>query len=164
MRTVGHFLEPPEVQEDEELRDCTAEAGSREVFPVEVVGSPEVEELFDEAGEERGDDAGFHAECDAEEGGDEGACGEVPFLVGGEGQEPVDDGVPDFADKVFHGLVLIKGLNVDMFYADFDVFLSSFDDSLDDVGFVDFVVIESVFLLEDIAEGFTGVVEVGLSV
>lgn len=104
MRMVGRFLEPPDVEEDKELRYGTAEACGREVFPFEVVDCPEVKELFDEAGDDRGDYASFHAECDTEEGGDECACREVPFFVGGQGQEPVEYGVPDFADEVFHVL------------------------------------------------------------
>lgn len=51
-----------------------------------------------------------------------------------------------------------------MFYSDADVFPSASDYFFVDVGFVDFVVVEAVFLLEDIAEGLTWVVEVAEAV
>lgn len=52
-------------------------------------------------------------------------------------------------------------LNFEVFDFDVDVFVSFSDDDLFDVCFVDEFVVESVFALEDIAEWFAGVVEVG---
>ena len=48
-----------------------------------------------------------------------------------------------------------------MFDFDVDVFVSFSDDDLFDVGLVDEFVVEAVFALEDVAEWFAGVVEVG---
>ena len=57
---------------------------------------------------------------------------------------------------------LVCLLMLDVYVLEFDlyVFVSFLDDDLTDMGFVDFFVVEAIFLLEDISEGFTGVVEV----
>jgi len=51
-----------------------------------------------------------------------------------------------------------------VFDPDFDVLESFGHDDLPDVRLVDFLVVESVFALEYVAEGLAGVVEVGLGV
>ncbi len=58
----------------------------------------------------------------------------------------------------FSMLAMLFGLHV--FDFDFDVFMSSLDDILVDVCFVDFIVVETVLFLQDVSEGFAGVVEV----
>lgn len=52
--------------------------------------------------------------------------------------------------------------DVEVFYLDADVFAAFFDEDFADMCLIDFLVVEMVFLLEDVLGRFDGVVVVGV--
>lgn len=76
---------------------------------------------------------------------------------GGELVPGVLDCFPDFLEKFFHNIIVLL-VDIHVLYLYFDVLFPSLDNLLDNVGFVDFVVVESVLLTEYILGRFDGVV------